>query len=726
MTARHFLILLISATADAQDFLDPVAPVEAETPQVEGALDALVVQATAPPAETGLAAFSLQPVSVIPAETLRRNAAASLGETLGWEPGVSSNYFGPGASRPVIRGFDGFRVRTLRDGLGTFDLSDISPDHGVALEPFLLESVEIHRGPASLLYGNAAIGGAVNARSRVLARELPGRPLSGGWEARYETNGDSPAAAGHLSVERGPIVLQATLSARESGDIRIPGRARSSAYEALENPMVFDPSLGASFPVPNPSGRLPNSAHESVTWSAGLSWLPEEVPLLLGVSYSRFDSEYGVPYIFPGDATDLFGDSSLDLQQDRVDLEGSLEMEGRFISKVELRLAWADYQHSENFTGRGKDLGRDFTDSRFMKEAYEGRIDVHHQTFDGRLTGIAGITGLSERLAAVRTVVPPPDLFRIPGLLKMENFGLHAVEKFQTGDWTFQLGHRVEHVDVTDASLASIGYRPRERGYSFSTSGGIGWQREGIGNWDRLGVSGTVSLTDRQPTAIERYAFWNNAGIGRFVVGGDLDGTPLDAEKSRGFDLGVEAARGPVTLRLNGFHYDFDHYIFLQEDPALTGGFGRAAQYIGRSAAFTGFEGEIEWRIREPLTLTLMTDYVHGRNRDDREPIPRMPPLRIGGRLEWRKGPVTVGLEVRHAFAQDRVKPAPRQELEAEDYTLVNLDAAWDLPVPGKNLTFFLRGTNLLDEEARPSTSFRKDVAPLPGIGLALGLRQSF
>ena len=700
----------------AQDLLEAVeAPAE---------LDAITVTADAEPPPV-LGDFSMQSVRTIPAEVLQRTAQGTLGETIGWEPGVSSGYFGPAASRPVVRGFEGVRVRMLRDDLGTFDLSDVSPDHGVALEPFLLESVDIHRGPASLLYGNSAIGGAVNARSRVLARERPDRPVSGGWETRYETQGDGLSGAGHLSLLTGPLVFRFTGSARDSGDISIPGLARSGAYQVLETPSVFVPGSGV-VPVANPYGTLPNSGHEGSTWSAGLSWLPEDLPLLLGASYSRFDTRYGVPYSYAGDPTDLYGLYELDLVQDRFDLEGRMEFDQGFISKVEARLAYAAYRHAELFEGLGKDRGRDFPDGTFEKDAIEGRIDVHHRAFDDRLTGIVGITAGSEDFTATRTVFPPPDAQRVRSAIRSESSGLFFLEKYQQGEWTAQLGHRIEKLRIHDHSLEQFGAFQGDNDFSNSTSAALTWTREPIGLLDRLALTGIVSRVERLPTATERYAFWNNAGIGRFLVGGDLDGTPLATEESLGFELGVEAAKGSLTGRLNGYHYDFDNFIFLQEAPALTGGFGRAVQYIERAATFTGFEAELDWQIREHLTLTLMSDYVRAENTTDDEPIPRMPPLRFGTRLEWSDDRLTAGLEIRHATAQDRVKPAPRPELPAGSYTLVNADLSYTLPLSSHDLILFLRATNLLDEEARVSTSFKKDVAPLPGRGLSLGLRHEF
>jgi iron complex outermembrane receptor protein len=717
MMLRASILLTLTFSAAAQDMLEPLT--------VTAELEEMTVTADAEEPPT-LGEFSMQSVRTVPEAVLQRNAAGTLGETIGWEPGVSSGYFGPASSRPVVRGFEGVRVRMLRDDLGTFDLSDVSPDHGVALEPFLLESVEIHRGPASLLYGNSAIGGAVNARSRVLARERPERALSGGWETRYETQGDGLTGAGYFSVLTGPVVFRFTGSARDAGDLSIPGRARSGAYEILEDPRVYDPSTGTIVPVPNPDGTLPNSGHDGSTWSAGVSWLPEDLPLLLGASYSRFDTRYGVPWIYPGDPTDLYGDYTLDLVQDRFDLEGRLEFDGGPVSKIETRFAYGAYRHAELFEGLGKDQGRDFPDSTFEKAAIEGRLDVHHRAFDDRLTGIVGISGGTEDFTAVRTVFPPPGAQRVRSTFRTDQAGLFLLEKYEQGEWAGQLGYRVEKVRIHDTSLEQFGFFRGDNDFSNSASAALTWTRENAGSLDKLAVTGIVSRVERLPTATERYAFWNNAGIGRFLVGGDLDGTPLSTEESLGFELGIEAEKGPVTGRLNGYHYDFENFIFLQEAPALTGGFGRAVQYIERAATFTGFEAELDWTIREHLTLSLMSDSVRAENTTDGEPVPRMPPLRFGTRLEWSDDRFTAGIEVRHATAQDRVKPAPRPELPTGSYTLVNADASWTLPVKSHEVAVFLRATNLLDEDARVSTSFRKDVAPLPGSGLSLGVRHEF
>ncbi|OYW88212.1 MAG: TonB-dependent receptor, partial [Sphingobium sp. 32-64-5] len=101
-------------------------------------------------------------VSVLSGEKLARDLRGTIGETLARQPGVSATSFGPNASRPILRGLQGERVRVLTDGIGSFDVSNTSVDHAVAINPLTAERVEVLRGPAALLYGSSAIGGVIN------------------------------------------------------------------------------------------------------------------------------------------------------------------------------------------------------------------------------------------------------------------------------------------------------------------------------------------------------------------------------------------------------------------------------------------------------------------------------------------------------------------------------------------------------------------------------------
>src|SRR6266536_2530448 len=82
-------------------------------------------------------------VSVLDKEELTHDLKPSLGDTLADLPGVSASSFGPTASRPILRGEQGERVRILVDGIGSLDLSASDPDHAVAINPLTAERIEV-------------------------------------------------------------------------------------------------------------------------------------------------------------------------------------------------------------------------------------------------------------------------------------------------------------------------------------------------------------------------------------------------------------------------------------------------------------------------------------------------------------------------------------------------------------------------------------------------------
>nr|MBP6515034.1 TonB-dependent receptor plug domain-containing protein [Steroidobacteraceae bacterium] len=164
----------------------------------------------------------VQPTAVLTGEELARQVAPSLGETLSDQPGVSSTYFGPAASRPVIRGLGGDRVQLLVDGNPSLDASGLSEDHAAALEPSLADQVEIIRGPATLLFGSGAAGGVVNVVTNRIHTVLPDG-ASGSLELRGDTPLDERAAAGRVDLAAGSLALHFDGAWRETDDASIPG-----------------------------------------------------------------------------------------------------------------------------------------------------------------------------------------------------------------------------------------------------------------------------------------------------------------------------------------------------------------------------------------------------------------------------------------------------------------------------------------------------------------------
>ena len=673
--------------------------------------------------------LAIQPVQKIAGKELQRRAKGTIGETLAGTPGVISNYFSPGASRPVIRGFDGVRVRMMQDGLSTMDLSDTSPDHGVAIEPLLAEEIEVHRGPASLLFGNGAIGGAVNVKSRHYARELPAHSISGAVDSRFETNAEGWAESGWLALRGGPFVLQFTGAIRESEDIRIPQTARTPEYNAIANPRVRNPRTGRITAVPNPSDRLPNSFHQAESYSIGLSFLPEDSPLWSAFSFSSNEARYGLPYIFNGDINAFFGNSIIDFTQERYDWELGYDFEDSFIKSIQAHVANSQFEQGEYVDGLDKDRGRFITDNFLTKDVTEGRLNLYHGGWGDRLDGVLGVHAFRERFTSSQLLTIQPER-RQRLAAETRSFAVYGLEKLTLGDFHFQLGGRWEEQTL---SYRNLGVNRPATGISesaYSYSAAVTWEKKNFLTMDRLALGLVWSNTQRIPTATERYAFWNSAALGRFLIGGDVDGQELKLEQATGIDATLDAEWERFAVHLSGFHYDFQNYIFLQElarGPVLQ----RSVNYIERGATFFGWEAEIEAHLlkheHQRLTLKLMGDYVRGWNQDDREYLPRMPPMHLGGRLEGEYGPFSGGIELRYAFDQNRFRGGFRSEGYTDPYTLLNADLTCQLFKNERydvSLTF--QATNLLDADARQATSFRKDVAPMPGRGFSVGMQVRF
>src|SRR3546814_5685245 len=104
------------------------------------------------------------------------------------------------SSRPILRGFQGERVRVLTDGIGAFDVSNTSVDHAVAINPLLAERIEVVRGPSALLFGSSAIGGVVNVLDARIPRVVPEEAVHLEAIGSYGSAADERTASGAVDL----------------------------------------------------------------------------------------------------------------------------------------------------------------------------------------------------------------------------------------------------------------------------------------------------------------------------------------------------------------------------------------------------------------------------------------------------------------------------------------------------------------------------------------------
>jgi iron complex outermembrane receptor protein len=179
-------------------------------------------------------------------------------------------------------------------------------------------------------------------------------------------------------------------------------------------------------------------------------------------------------------------------------------------------------------------------------------------------------------------------------------------------------------------------------------------------------------------------------------------------------------------VEATGFLNAFEGFIYQQftgeEEEDLP-----VLQTVQGDARFLGGEGSVEFDIihtgRHHLLIEGWGDYVRAQLTRSDEPLPRIPPLRIGTRLRYNGGTVRADLGITTVTRQDRVAPL---EEETDGYSMVDLSVGYRLFHGGFTHDFVLRGSNLTNQEARNHTSFLKELAPLPGRDLRLMYRVYF
>ncbi|MEQ8798427.1 MAG: TonB-dependent receptor [Salinisphaeraceae bacterium] len=619
-------------------------------------------------------AEALQPAAVVADDELLRQRDNSLGRTLDGEPGVSSSDFGVGVGRPVIRGLSGARVRVQENGLGSGDVSTLSVDHAVSIDPLSAHQIEVLKGPATLLYGSGAIGGVVNVVTHRIPRAAPSR-LTGHMDlAIGDSTLDDSLARLDLSGGAGPLAWNIQGGVTESDD-----------YQANDN---------------RPIG---NSFSETDQFSGGAAWTGDRG--YLGAAISGFGSEYGIP----GE------DAVINIDQDRVDLGGEWLDPLPGFDRLEFAGAHTDYLHDEG--------GEVF----FANEETELRLALTHGAAAG-WTGALGIQAFDRQFEAFgeeEVFVPPVDT---------RNVGLFAVEERPVGAWTLQLGGRIEYQehqaeggnpdrDHTPVSLSVGGLRPLSNDVVLAVNLGQ-YQRgpaaeelysNGPHEATQTFERGDLDLDEETANSLD-LGLRQTAGRLRWSVNlfvtDYADFVFLDT-----VDAGLNADGTGTPAQDGQADRVTEEGLF---DPA---GELLLLDYNAADAMFYGAEFELGYDLltgATGLTARVFGDMVRGELDDDTN-LPRITPARLGLGLDVTHGPWQASLEALTADDQERTAPL---ETATDGYTDVTAFIGVELPGAGARTQLYLRGDNLLDEEIIRHTSFLR--IPQPGRRFSAGLSARF
>jgi len=642
-------------------------------------------------------------VSIVDKEQLQHDIRPSIGETLAGQPGVTASSFGPTASRPILRGLQGERVRILSDGIGTLDLSSSDPDHQVTINPLTAERIEVLRGPSALLFGSSAIGGVVNVIDTRIPRHVPDGPVA--VNALVEYGSAANERSGNASVDvplGGHFVVHADGAYTKYDDLEIGGHVLSKTLreQALASP---DPDIQT---LADLKDKLPNTAGTTADVAGGVAYVDGD--LNVGVSVSHHTFRYGVPIRFSLDPAEAAEQPTLDGRQTRADARVNIPI-GGFFKIFEFRGGISKYHHDE--------LAPDGSvGSSFRTKGGEMRADVV-QTDRGGWGGTSGVQYLEThvRLAGDEKYLPDST---------NRQLGFFTLQTLVHGPVRFEAGLRVEsaHLDADEdppiaANGGPIGTVPLSLSFT-PVTGSFGVNYEFTKDW-RAGLS--VSHNERAPAIDELFSQGPHGGSESFNIG-DPD---LKKEAGNGIEFSVHHTTGPVHIQGSVYYSHFTNFIFQAPTGEVRDGLPVYAYSEGK-ANYYGFELQADAKFGKALGIDwggeLVTDGVRATIKGF-GPAPLIPPLRIIGALTGSRGQFDGRLEVERDFAHNRTAPV---ETDTDAFTLVNASFDYHPFAANPELTLSLQGNNLFDVDARRSTSILKDFAPLGGRDIRLSARVSF
>jgi iron complex outermembrane receptor protein len=611
-------------------------------------------------------------VDSVTRDQILRQGGANLADALANQPGVTGSSFASGASRPIIRGFDANRVRVLEDGIGSFDVSDVGPDHGVPIDPLSAERIEVVRGAATLRYGSQAIGGVVNAINNRVPTELPDKPFSAEVMGSYGTNASAREGSGLLDARAGQFAFHVDGFDRHTDDYDIPGGTQGNSYFRGDGY-----SLGSSYFFGD--NRI-------------------------GAAVVHYDANYGIP-------SDI---TFIDMKQTKEMLRSSFAISSGAFQTLTIEGGHADYEHSEIDPTTGE-IAATFKDNEWdaRAEGLFGKV--------GPFSGAAlGLQAQNKNFSALGDATN----YLLPTTTK--TLAAFVFAEAPLGDAVrLQTGARVEGVTLAGTPASGVA---TSRDFT-PISGSIGFVFDAT-KAVRFGL--TASSAARAPAQTEMFARGPHDGPGTFETG---DPT-LGIERANSLEGTIRVHLAKVRIEGSVWDAKFSNYIFGQLTGRTCDADGNCVvgdanelkelNYLQVDAKFYGAEAKSTFSFYQvakgTLEAELLADYVRAKT-DTGENIPRIPPYHVGAGLHWDGDVLDGGVFIKYAGPQNDFAVG---ETPTPGFTSIDAHFGWRPLRANPGLELALVGRNLTDTVQRNSASLNKDDVVLPGRDVRLVLRATF
>lgn len=675
-----------------------------------------------------------QAITILSGDDLDQRRQGSLGETIAGEAGINSASFGSAVGRPVIHGLAGARVKTTEDRIDSMDVSVASGDHAVTIEPFIANQINILKGASTLLYGSGAIGGVIDVETGRIPNQLPEDDFNAKVELRGMDNSNATTAAARIDGKlSNNIAYHVDLFNRDADDYDIPGFAESEAFHDAEEQHEeeheeehedehADEEHHDEHEEEEVFGVLEGSRLKNSGGAIGLSFVGDRG--FAGFSVSKLDAEYGL--VGGHGHEEEHGEEEhhdeeeehedeheedehehedeeegvgiIDMKQTRFDFEAQLNNPFAGFEFINFRFGLNDYEHAE-IEGNGE-LG-----TLFENDAWEARILAKHNPFSG-INGSLGLQLNDREFSALgeEAFVPP---------VSTDSIGLFWVGEKNFDSFDLEFGARYEQLEhkPTQDELSNLDFN--------TTSASVGIVAP-IN--DALALSALLDFSSRAPSIEELYSNGPHLATQSFEIGDPN----LQEESASAISFSAQYETRKLNFNATLYFMKFSDFIYqtntgeeLDELPVFI--------YEQNDAEFAGLDAKLELHLaviaNGDLDLVLLFDTVSAELTNTNTNLPRIPADRAGISLEWKSTVWDTELSYTQVSSQTDVADF---ELPTESYNDVSLFINRKIAFGENQLSLFLHGRNLTDDEQRNHASFVKDLAPAAGRRFEIGVRMEF
>lgn len=604
-------------------------------------------------------------------KSLQQKGTATLIEGLATIPGVSQVSTGTSIGKPVIRGLSGNRVLVYSQGV-RLENQQFGEEHGLGLNDAGVESVEVIKGPASLLYGSDALGGVLYFNPEKFANP---KEFKADFSQRIFSNtlGSNTSLGLKTSTENWKFLARGSFNTH------------------------------ADYEIPD-GDRVTNTRYNETDFKTGIGYSNSKFSSVLRYNFNKLD--LGIP---ENGISEQSTSHSTIYPKQAVD-NHILSLHNNFYFKNSKLDA---------------DLGYIFNDRSEFEDSNVASLHMKLRTFNydlkyylpklGKVESIIGFQGMHQTNTNSGQELLIPDA-------ATNDFGVFGTANYEFGKNVLQAGLRFDNRHVSSETHGILG----NEGYFEAIDKSFDSFNASLGYKTNLADDFTLRLNIasgfRAPNLAELTSNGVHEGSNRYEIGN----ANLQNEQNLQTDLNLEYKSSHFEIFANGFYNHINNYIFISPNGNIIDG-NNVYDYVQANAKLYGGEAGIHFHPHplDWLHFTSSFETVIGK-KDDGSNLPLIPANKWNNIFKgefniknwWKDGFATLNVE--STFAQNNNSEF---ETRTSDYTLVNLGLGGKISINKASFNLNLNANNVFDKTYVSHLSrLKTDGIPNIGRNVILGV----